>query len=145
MLIRCSSSSLNGSEPSSCHDLYMVTIHSSKIVTRMATDIKCTTTLLHHQVSVLELLNKYIKLIEQPTTTLNISLLRYINLLRTGRKSIQSKIGLRLQRLPPQQMFMAERLQARCKMYPSTHLQRFRKTLLQNHLSSHQGGECFRG
>ena len=144
MLMRCSSFSLNGSEPSSCHDLNMVTIHS-KIVIRMGTDIKCTTTLLHLQVMVLGLWNECIELIEQPTTTPSISLLQYINLLSTGRKSIQSKIGLRLQRVRHRQMSMAERLQLRCKMCPSTHLQRASRMLLQTHQSSHQGGECFRG
>ena len=52
MLTLCSFLSLNGSEPNSCHDPNMGTIHS-KIVIRMVKDIKCTTTLLHHQVRVL--------------------------------------------------------------------------------------------
>ena len=91
------------------------------------------------------LYKKCTELIGQPTTTLSISLLRYINLLRTGRKSIQSKIGLCLQRVPHRQMSMAERLQLRCKMCPSTRLQRASRTMLPTHLPSHQGGECFRG
>ena len=53
MLMLYSFFCLNGSEPSSCHDLNMGTIHS-KTVIHMARDIRCTTTLLHHQVRFLD-------------------------------------------------------------------------------------------
>ena len=47
-----SSFSLEDSEHNSCHDLNMGTIHS-KTVIPMVKDIKCTITLLHHQVRVI--------------------------------------------------------------------------------------------